>query len=193
MSIPVFVAGRLVDPEDAEARARRAAARISFRSGRALYADPHWCLKAFGKVDGADPQMHRVQRVLRAPHAREGRRVRAQPDDRHRVRSARICRAAARAGRAHGAAQARARARRGRVAASKRRACSRAAATASKSGRRPRAPAARCTSPIAAPDKLEVEPVWSYRWQEVQSARRAGEDERDGDGANRYAATRPIS
>ncbi|MCC6531253.1 MAG: FAD-dependent oxidoreductase [Burkholderiales bacterium] len=49
VSIPCFVAGRIVDPQDGEAvLACGAADFISL--GRALYADPHWCLKAFGAV-----------------------------------------------------------------------------------------------------------------------------------------------
>ncbi len=49
VSIPVIVAGRIVDPEDAEGvLASGSADFISL--GRALYADPHWCLKAFGQV-----------------------------------------------------------------------------------------------------------------------------------------------
>ena len=49
VSIPVLVAGRVVDPADAEALLRDGC--TDFVSvGRALYADPHWCLKAFGEV-----------------------------------------------------------------------------------------------------------------------------------------------
>jgi len=49
VSIPVIVAGRIVDPADAEGvLASESADFISL--GRALYADPHWCLKAFGQV-----------------------------------------------------------------------------------------------------------------------------------------------
>lgn len=49
VSIPVIVAGRIVDPQDAEnVLASGSADFISL--GRALYADPHWCLKAFGEV-----------------------------------------------------------------------------------------------------------------------------------------------
>jgi 2,4-dienoyl-CoA reductase-like NADH-dependent reductase (Old Yellow Enzyme family)/thioredoxin reductase len=49
VSIPVFVAGRIVEPEDAEqVLASGSADFISL--GRALYADPHWCLKAFGEI-----------------------------------------------------------------------------------------------------------------------------------------------
>lgn len=49
VSIPVIVAGRIVEPEDAEGvLASGSADFISL--GRALYVDPHWCLKAFGQV-----------------------------------------------------------------------------------------------------------------------------------------------
>ena len=49
VSIPVIVAGRIVEPADAEGvLASGSADFISL--GRALYVDPHWCLKAFGQV-----------------------------------------------------------------------------------------------------------------------------------------------
>ncbi len=49
VSIPVLVAGRIVDPQDAEdVLASGSADFISL--GRALYADAHWCVKAFGEV-----------------------------------------------------------------------------------------------------------------------------------------------
>ncbi len=49
VAIPVLVAGRIVEPADAEAvLASHSADFISL--GRALYADAHWCLKAFGKI-----------------------------------------------------------------------------------------------------------------------------------------------
>lgn len=49
VSIPVIVAGRIVEPADAEqVLASGSADFISL--GRALYADAHWCLKAFGRV-----------------------------------------------------------------------------------------------------------------------------------------------
>ncbi|MBC7436744.1 MAG: FAD-dependent oxidoreductase [Bdellovibrionales bacterium] len=49
VGIPVFVAGRIVEPQDAEeVLASGSADFVSL--GRALYADPHWCLKAFGQV-----------------------------------------------------------------------------------------------------------------------------------------------
>ncbi len=48
--IPVFVAGRVVEPADAEALLQNGCADF-VSVGRALYADAHWCLKAFGKID----------------------------------------------------------------------------------------------------------------------------------------------
>ncbi|VWX61194.1 conserved hypothetical protein [Burkholderiales bacterium 8X] len=49
VSIPVMVAGRVVEPADAEALL--ASGSADFVSvGRALYADAHWCVKAFGQV-----------------------------------------------------------------------------------------------------------------------------------------------
>ena len=49
VSIPVIVAGRIVEPADAEGvLASGSADFISL--GRALYVDPHWCLKAFGQI-----------------------------------------------------------------------------------------------------------------------------------------------
>ena len=49
VGIPVFVAGRIVEPADAEAvLASGSADFISL--GRALYCDPHWPLKAFGRM-----------------------------------------------------------------------------------------------------------------------------------------------
>jgi len=49
IAIPVFVAGRIVEPQDAEAvLASGSADFISL--GRALYADAHWCRKALGEA-----------------------------------------------------------------------------------------------------------------------------------------------
>ncbi len=49
LGIPVFVAGRIVEGADAEqVLASGSADFISV--GRALYADPHWALKAFGEI-----------------------------------------------------------------------------------------------------------------------------------------------
>ena len=49
VQIPVLVAGRVVDPADGEALLRDGSADF-ISVGRALYTDPHWCAKAFGEV-----------------------------------------------------------------------------------------------------------------------------------------------
>lgn len=49
VGIPVLLAGRVVEPQDAEELLASGAADF-VSLGRALYADPHWCLKAFGQV-----------------------------------------------------------------------------------------------------------------------------------------------
>jgi 2,4-dienoyl-CoA reductase-like NADH-dependent reductase (Old Yellow Enzyme family)/NADPH-dependent glutamate synthase beta subunit-like oxidoreductase len=49
LNIPVLVAGRVVAPEDAEKLLADGSADF-ISVGRALYADPHWCAKAFGEV-----------------------------------------------------------------------------------------------------------------------------------------------
>jgi 2,4-dienoyl-CoA reductase-like NADH-dependent reductase (Old Yellow Enzyme family)/thioredoxin reductase len=50
VSIPVIVAGRIIDPVDAEAVLRNGAADF-VSLGRALFADPYWPQKALGKMD----------------------------------------------------------------------------------------------------------------------------------------------
>ena len=49
LKIPVLVAGRIVEPADAESVIESGSADF-VSIGRALYADPHWCLKAFGRI-----------------------------------------------------------------------------------------------------------------------------------------------
>ena len=46
----MIVAGRIITPEDAEAILQAGSADF-ISLGRALIADPHWCLKAFGQID----------------------------------------------------------------------------------------------------------------------------------------------
>jgi NADPH-dependent 2,4-dienoyl-CoA reductase/sulfur reductase-like enzyme len=50
LNIPVIIAGRILTPEDAEGVLQAGSADF-VSLGRALLADPHWCLKAFGDVD----------------------------------------------------------------------------------------------------------------------------------------------
>jgi NADPH-dependent 2,4-dienoyl-CoA reductase/sulfur reductase-like enzyme len=49
VSVPVIMAGRILTPEDAEGVLRAGSADY-IALCRALVADPHWCLKAFGEV-----------------------------------------------------------------------------------------------------------------------------------------------
>ena len=49
LRIPVIIAGRIISAEDAEGVLEAESADF-VSLGRALIADPHWCLKAFGKV-----------------------------------------------------------------------------------------------------------------------------------------------
>jgi 2,4-dienoyl-CoA reductase-like NADH-dependent reductase (Old Yellow Enzyme family)/thioredoxin reductase len=50
VGIPVLVAGRIIEAEDAEAVLSSGSADF-ISLGRALYADPHWCDKAMGRID----------------------------------------------------------------------------------------------------------------------------------------------
>ena len=49
MTVPVIMAGRMLTPEDAEGVLQAGSADY-IALCRALVADPHWCLKAFGEV-----------------------------------------------------------------------------------------------------------------------------------------------
>jgi dimethylglycine catabolism A len=165
VSIPVFVAGRLVDPEDAEAVLAQGAADF-VSVGRALYTDPHWCLKAFGEVDapirkciGCNVCFERLtlEKDVACVHNpmigtefesldyAEPQLARKPSHLRKRVlvlgagvsgvEAARVL-----AGRGHDVTMWEKAERAG--------------------GQMPLA--------VAAPDKREVEPVWSYRWSELQ-------------------------
>lgn len=165
LGIPCLVAGRIVEPADAEAvLASGSADFISL--GRALYSDPHWCLKAFGGVpapirqciacnvcferltlekDVACVQNPMIGTEFEAlehlepqlfPPARDKRRV--------LVLGAGVA----------GAEAARMLAGRGHVVEVWERA-------AKPGGQMPLA--------VAAPDKKEVQPVWDYRWTELQA------------------------
>ncbi len=166
VSIPVFVAGRLVDPDDAEAVL--ASGSADFVSvGRALYTDPHWCLKAFGKLDAPIRKciacnvcferltlekdvacVHNpvIGTEFEALEYAEPQLVAgAQEDDARRV-------LVLGAG-VSGIEAARVLAARGH-----------AVEVWEKAGR----PGGQIHAAIAAPDKREVEPVWTYRWEEVR-------------------------
>jgi 2,4-dienoyl-CoA reductase-like NADH-dependent reductase (Old Yellow Enzyme family)/thioredoxin reductase len=165
VGIPVFVAGRMVQPEDAERML--AGGSADFVSiGRALYSDPHWALKAFGKVDAPiraciacnvcferltlekdvacvqNPMMGTEFESLEyaEPHLFDppsGRRLRVLVLGAGvaGIEAARVLK-----GRGH------------------------AVEVWEKNTR----PGGQMPLATASPDKTEVEPVWSYRWQTVQ-------------------------
>lgn len=166
VKIPVFAAGRMVEPQDAEAML--ASGSADFVSiGRALYADPHWCDKAFGKVrapirqciacnvcferltqekDVSCVQNPMIGTEFEALQYAEPQLFPAPGQERRRVlvlgagvaglEAARVLKA-----RGHDVAVWERRARPG--------------------GQMPLA--------VASPDKAEVEPVWTYRWKAAQA------------------------
>jgi len=169
VSIPCFVAGRIVDPEDAEAvLASGCADYISL--GRALYADAHWCGKAFGEIQAPirkciacnvcferltlerdvscvhNPLIGTEFEALEyaEPQLFPGRRVPAAQRKRVLILGAGVT----------GIEAARVLASRGH-----------AVEVWEKSAR----VGGQMRLATAAPDKREVEPVWSYRWQQVQA------------------------
>ena len=165
LRIPVLVAGRIVEPGDAERML--ASGGADFVSvGRALYSDPHWCLKAFGKIQAPirqciacnvcferltlEKDVSCVQNPMlgtefEALEYAEPQLFKSPENDRKRVlvlgagvaglEAARIL-----AGRGH------------QVEIWER---------AARAG-------GQIHMAIAAPDKGEVEPVWTYRWNIVQ-------------------------
>ncbi|OGA46064.1 MAG: hypothetical protein A3G24_14515 [Betaproteobacteria bacterium RIFCSPLOWO2_12_FULL_62_13] len=166
VSIPVLVAGRIVDPADAEAVLAEGCADF-VSVGRALYADPHWCLKAFGQVKAPirkciacnvcferltlekdvacvhNPMIGTEFEALEHAEPHLYPAARAQRPRRVLVLGAGVSGVeAARvlAGRGH------------RVEVWE------------KASR----PGGQMHLAVAAPDKLEVEPIWSYRWEEIQ-------------------------
>ena len=167
VSIPVFVAGRIVDPEDAEAVLTTGCADF-VSVGRALYADPHWCLKAFGKMKAPIRkciacnvcfERLTLEKDVACVHnpvigtefeALEYAEPQLAPD----ARTSTPARVLVLGAGVSGIEAARVLAGRGhRVEVWEK---------AARVG-------GQMHLAIAAPDKREVEPVWSYRWEEVQS------------------------
>jgi 2,4-dienoyl-CoA reductase-like NADH-dependent reductase (Old Yellow Enzyme family)/thioredoxin reductase len=166
VSIPVFVAGRLVDPEDAEAvLASRSADFVSV--GRALYTDPHWCLKAFGKL--AAPirkciacnvcfERLTLEKDVACVHnpvigtefeALEYAEPQLVPD----ARAPEPGRVLVLGAGVSGIEAARVLAARGHAV---------------EVWEKAQRPGGQIYAAIAAPDKREVEPVWTYRWDAVR-------------------------
>jgi len=166
VGIPVFVAGRMVQPEDAE-RVLASGSADFVSIGRALYADPHWCLKAFGKVRAPIRQciacnvcferltqekdvscvqnpmigtefeaLEHAEPQLYPPPAGGRRRVLVLGAGVAGIEAARVLK-----GRGHDV----------------------------EVWERRERPGGQLPLAVASPDKLEVEPVWSYRWQTVQA------------------------
>jgi len=169
VTIPCMVAGRIVAPQDAEdVLACGAADFISL--GRALYADAHWCGKAFGEI--AAPirgciacnvcfERLTLEKDVACVHnpfmgtefeALEHAEPQLFPDA--RVDSSRRKRVLVLGAGVAGIEAARVLAARGHEVEVWEKA-------AEPGGQMPLA--------LAAPDKPEAEPIWSYRWQAVQS------------------------
>jgi 2,4-dienoyl-CoA reductase-like NADH-dependent reductase (Old Yellow Enzyme family)/NADPH-dependent 2,4-dienoyl-CoA reductase/sulfur reductase-like enzyme len=167
VEIPVLVAGRVVDPADAEALLRDGCADF-ISIGRALYSDPHWCLKAFGRVSAPirkciacnicferltlekdvacvhNPMIGTDFETLEHAEAQLFPTLRTRDPKRVLVLGAGVT----------GVEAARAAASRGHHVEVWEK-------SGTVGGQMPLA--------LAAPDKLEVEPVWSYRWQQIKA------------------------
>jgi 2,4-dienoyl-CoA reductase-like NADH-dependent reductase (Old Yellow Enzyme family)/thioredoxin reductase len=167
VSIPVLVAGRLVDPEDAESvLAQEAADFVSV--GRALYSDPHWCLKAFGQVDAPIRkciacnvcfERLTLEKDVACVHnpviGTEFEALEyAEPQLSKASRTAHPNRVLVLGAGVSGVEAARVLAGRGHRVEIWEKAAS---------------PGGQMHLAVAAPDKREVEPVWSYRWQELET------------------------
>jgi dimethylglycine catabolism A len=167
VTIPVFVAGRIVDPEDAEHVLKTGSADF-VSVGRALYTDPHWCLKAFGEVKApirkciacnvCFERLTLEKDVACVHNPVIGTEFEAlEYAEPHLVPNARTsapARVLVLGAGVSGIEAARVLAGRGhRVEVWEK--------AAQVGGQMHLA--------VAAPDKREVEPVWSYRWEEVQS------------------------
>jgi len=169
VGIPCFVAGRIVDPADGEAVLASASADF-ISLGRALYADPHWCLKAFGKVAAPiraciacnvcferltiekdvacvhNPVIGTEFEALEFAEPQLFAAHRVSPQRRKRVLVLGAGVAGIEAARALGA--------RGHEVE-----------VWEKRGE----PGGQMKLAMAAPDKTEVEPIWAYRWSQVRA------------------------
>jgi dimethylglycine catabolism A len=171
VSIPCLVAGRIVEPADAEAvLASDAADFISL--GRALYADAHWCLKAFGKVRAPirsciacnvcferltlEKDVACVHNPVIGTEFEALEYAEPQLFPQLAVAASRRKRVLVLGAGVAGIEAARVLAGRGHQVE-----------VWEKADR----PGGQMPLATAAPDKQEVEPIWSYRWQEVQALR----------------------
>jgi 2,4-dienoyl-CoA reductase-like NADH-dependent reductase (Old Yellow Enzyme family) len=167
VSIPVLVAGRIVEPADAEAvLASGSADFVSL--GRALYADPHWCQKAFGAVSAPIRQciacnvcyerltLEKDVTCVQNPvlgtefESLEYAEPQLFPDRQVRVKRRVLVLGAGVSG-----------AEAARMLAARGHAVEIWESSARLGG--------QIDLATAAPDKKEVQPAWSYRWQELKS------------------------
>jgi len=165
----VLVAGRLVDPQDAEGVLASGAADF-VSVGRALYADPHWALKAFGKLDAPIRkciacnvcfERLTLEKDVACVHnpviGTEFEALEyAEPQLVPGARTTNPQRVLVLGAGVSGIEAARVLAGRGHVV---------------EVWEKAERVGGQMHLAIAAPDKREVEPVWSYRWQEVQRLR----------------------
>jgi len=169
VSIPCFVAGRIVDPEDGEAvLASGAADFISL--GRALYADPHWCAKAFGEVRAPiraciacnvcferltlEKDVACVHNPMIGTEFESLEHAEPQLFNAHRIDTALRKRVLVIGAGVAGIEAARVLGARGHDV---------------EVWEKSAEPGGQMALAMAAPDKREVEPIWSYRWRAVQA------------------------
>jgi 2,4-dienoyl-CoA reductase-like NADH-dependent reductase (Old Yellow Enzyme family)/thioredoxin reductase len=165
--IPVFVAGRVVDPADAEALLVAECADF-ISVGRALYADPHWCRKAFGRVKAPIRkciacnvcfERLTLERDVACVHnpviGTEFEALEhAEPQLFPALQTGRPRRVLVLGAGITGIEAARAAAGRGHHV---------------EVWEKREVPGGQMDLAMAAPDKREVEPVWTYRWQQISA------------------------
>jgi NADH dehydrogenase FAD-containing subunit len=166
LNIPVMVAGRIVDPADAERMLQEGSADF-VSVGRALYADPHWCKKAFGQLNvpirsciacnvcferlTLEKDVSCVQNPMIGTEFEALEFAEPQLFNTHRVNPARVLVLGAGVS---GIEAARVLAARGHEV------------EVWESANRP---GGQIHLAVAAPDKTEVWPVWTYRWESIQA------------------------
>ena len=166
LNIPVMAAGRIVDPADAERMLQEGSADF-VSVGRALYADPHWCKKAFGQLDvpirsciacnvcferlTIEKDVSCVQNPMIGTEFEALEFAEPQLFNTHRAPSARVLVLGAGVSGIEAARVLAARGHEVEVWDSAAR------------------PGGQIHLAAAAPDKTEVWPVWTYRWTSIQA------------------------
>jgi len=166
LNIPVMAAGRIVDPADAERMLQEGSADF-VSVGRALYADPHWCLKAFGQLSvpirsciacnvcferlTLEKDVSCVQNPMIGTEFEALEFAEPQLFSQHHAQSARVLVLGAGVS---GIEAARVLAARGHEV---------------EVWENAERPGGQIHLAAAAPDKTEVWPVWTYRWESIQA------------------------